>query len=386
VSLRVFVAHPSSLLTDHRPHGDGLVAFGFIYELAARGHELHVAAERIDLQKALPQNVHIYSLGPSEGGAARGRLRFMWRMRRLYGPLQRTTKFDVIHQLNPVDAGLSLALADTRVPVILGPYPADWPPSGQGADRVLGPAALRLRRLVRAAQQRRATTVLLSTPAAASKLAAARQVHVRELAPAVDDRFSAAPERDDGQDVLFLANLEARKGIHVLIDAFAQLSADLPGARLLVGGGGLEEEAVQRHVQGLATRDRVTLLGPIERGRVPDIMRACAVYCQPSYGEPFGMTALEAMACARPVVATNAGGLRYIVPEAGGRKVPPGDVAALATARTEVLADPALRRSMGRHNQAVIEQRYRWSPVVDRLEDLYREAIQTPRTGLRPRR
>jgi glycosyltransferase involved in cell wall biosynthesis len=386
VPLRIFVAHASSLLTDHRPHGDGLVAFGFIQELAARGHELHVAVERTDLQKALPQNVHLYVLGPAEGGTARARLRFMWRMRGLYGRLERTTKFDVIHQLNPVDAGLSLALADARAPVVLGPYPADWPPSGQGADRVLGPVALRLRRFVRAAQQRCATTALLSTPAAASKLEAVQHVHVRELAPAVDDRAWVPAERDDRQDVLFLANLEARKGIHVLIEAFARLSAELPRARLLLGGGGPEEEAVQRRVQGLRARDRVTRLGPIERGRVPGIMQACDVYCLPSYGEPFGMTALEAMACARPVVGTDAGGLRYLIPEAGGRKVPPGDVAALALALTEVLTDPALRRSMGRHNRAVVEQRYSRSRVVDRLEDLYHEAIQTPPGGLRPAR
>ena len=52
VGLRIFVAHPSALLTDHRPHGDGLVAYGFIRGLAERGHELHVAAEEVDLTGA----------------------------------------------------------------------------------------------------------------------------------------------------------------------------------------------------------------------------------------------------------------------------------------------------------------------------------------------
>ena len=54
VPLRVFVAHPSALLTDHRPHGDGLVAYGFLRELASRGHELHVAAQAVDLRDPPP--------------------------------------------------------------------------------------------------------------------------------------------------------------------------------------------------------------------------------------------------------------------------------------------------------------------------------------------
>jgi glycosyltransferase involved in cell wall biosynthesis len=103
------------------------------------------------------------------------------------------------------------------------------------------------------------------------------------------------------------------------------------------------------------------------------------VYCLPSYGEPYGMTALEAMACARPVVATAAGGLQHMVPDDGGRKVPPGDPAALAGALRELLADPALRRSMGERNRAEVEQRFAWSRVGDRLEQIYAEAVSARR-------
>jgi glycosyltransferase involved in cell wall biosynthesis len=91
------------------------------------------------------------------------------------------------------------------------------------------------------------------------------------------------------------------------------------------------------------------------------------------------MTALEAMACARPVVATAAGGLQHMVPDDGGRKVPPGDSGALAGALREVLADPALRRSMGERNRAEVEQRFAWSRVGDRLDQIYAEAVSARR-------
>ena len=91
------------------------------------------------------------------------------------------------------------------------------------------------------------------------------------------------------------------------------------------------------------------------------------------------MTALEAMACARPVVATAAGGLQHLVPGDGGRKVPPGDSAALAGALRELLSDPQLRRAMGERNRAEIEWRFSWSRVGERLEAIYAEVVSAAR-------
>lgn len=379
-SLRIFAVPPAAMITDHRPHGDGLIAFSFIRELAARGHELHVAAGRVELRADVPAGVHIHRL--SEGEPTKmSRLRFAGAVRRLYGRLSSSTSFDLVHQLTPVEVGVSLALADTSTPLVLGPYVPDWPASGVGADRVVGPRTLRVKRALRAAQQRRATTVLLSTPAAASKLeqAAGKGLRVHELPLGVDDRaWLPADSAEAGQDVLFLANLEVRKGIHVLLDAFARLSPAMEGARLVIAGDGPEHDAVRRRVEGSPELRRVELRGRLDRAGARAAMQACDIYCLPSYGDPCPLAAVEAMACARPVVATDAGGLRHLVPDAGGRKVPPGNPAALAEALAELLADPPLRRAMGQHNRRVVEQRYAWPRVVDRLEDVYREAIREP--------
>jgi L-malate glycosyltransferase len=384
VALRVFVLPPSAMLTDHRPHGDGLVALGFIRELAARGHELHVAAGRVDLRGDLPPNVHVHPLGSGEPTKA-ARLRFMRRVRHLYRRLASSTNFDVIHQLTPVDVGVSLALADVTVPVVLGPYVPDWAPSGQGADAVHGPASLRVKRGLRWAQQWRATTVLLSTPAAASKLELRSQrPHVRELPLGIEERtWLPSQSEGSGQDVLFLANLEVRKGIHVALDAFDRIAAELDGARLIIAGAGSELDEVRRRIDVSPASNQVELLGHLDRHRAIATMQACDVYCLPSYGEPYGLSVLEAMACARPVVATDAGGPRYLVSDRGGRKVPPGDAAGLAAALREVLVDPQLRRAMGEHNRRVVEQRYAWSRVVVALESLYEEAVREPRGGRR---
>jgi L-malate glycosyltransferase len=384
VPLRIFVAHPSALLTDHRPHGDGLVAFGFIRELAARGHELHVAVEHADLIEPLPPNVHLHGLGAGAGPEPLDRIGFMWRMGRLYRRLARERPFDVVHQLNPVSVGLSLAVRDGIAPLVLGPYVPEWPDAPKPGGPLVRPAMVRFNESIRAAQQRRATTVLLSTPAAASRLARPEPAHlqVRVISGGVDDRLWV-PAADDAyekrQDILFLANLHVRKGILVLIDAFARLAPVLPAARLVIAGDGPLTGEVRRRLAASPGHERVELLGRVEHGRARAVMQACALFCCPSLGEPFGMTALEAMACGKPIVATDAGGLRHLVPDEGGRKVAPGDVDALAAALRETLPAVELRRAMGAHNRRTVEQRYSWRAVVDRLEGAYGEAIAARR-------
>jgi L-malate glycosyltransferase len=382
--LTIFIAHPSSLLTDSRPHGDGLIAWGYIRGLAERGHELHVAAERVDLLSDVPENVHVYRLGAAGRPAALARPRYMWRMRRLLQQLRRTTNIDLVHQLNPVDVGMTLSVFDSSLPVVLGPY---WPDFWLGYWQGPSPSVARVKRVVRRTQQRCATTVLLSTPAAAPKLEVPRHgaVRVRELSPGIDARQWLPAARPDGtQDVLFLASLHTYKGIFVLLEAFERLAADFPAARLLIAGNGPEESEVRRRIDAMAARDRVSLLGLVERDRVISVMQSCDLYCLPSYGEPFGMSALEAMACGKPVVVTDAGGLRHIVDADGGRRVPAGDAEALTAALGEILVDPGRRRAMGAHNRHVIEERFAWPHVIDRLEDVYREAIEhAPDAGSR---
>jgi glycosyltransferase involved in cell wall biosynthesis len=373
VAFRLFIVAPSALFSDHLPHGDGLAAFGHVSELARRGHELHVAAGPVALERELPPNVHVHSLGEV------GRPRFMWELRRLFRRLAGERRFDLAHQLNPVDVGVSLALTGDHTPLVLGPYYSDWAPSGPGADARVGPFKLRAKRVIRAAQQRRAAMLLLSTPAATANVESG-QARVRELPHGIDDRVwrpSSPPPAE--QTVLFLANLEVRKGIHVLLDAFEALAPRLPDARLQVAGDGPESDAVRRRIRESPALARVELLGRVDRDRVLALMQSCDVYCLPSYGEPFGISALEAMACARPVVATAAGGLQHLVPDAGGRKVPPGDAAALADALAELLGDAELRRAMGAHNRQVVEERFAWPRVGDRLEELYEEAIAAER-------
>lgn len=385
--LTIFVAHPSELVTDHVPHGDGLVAFGFIRRLAERGHEVHVAAERAELRGPLPASLHIYQLSPHGGPSTFARLVFMLRMRALFERLRRRVSFDIVHQMNPVFTGLSLSLLGVSTPLVLGTFVPKWDnhadevmerqPGGLGVWRVLRGQIARF-------QQAQAAGLLIATPRAVSRVCQPdrHRDRIYEVPHGIDlTRFVERAEIPPRPSILFLAGVARRKGIFTLLEAFERVGKAIPSARLVIAGSeGGDLEAVHRRAAAMSSLS-IEIVGAVDPARVQDLMRAHSVYCLPSYGEPFATTILEAMACGVPVVATSAGGIPDLVTEGGGRLVPPRDADALAAALVEVLSSVELQHAMGRHNRARVETAFDAERAVDQLERAYRSVLANVGSG-----
>jgi glycosyltransferase involved in cell wall biosynthesis len=377
--MTIFIVHPSDLVTDHRPHGDGTVAWGFISELGRRGHRVHVACERIDLAEPPPANVTLHPI-PLRRKSATGRaIEYAVRCRLLYERLARRERFDVAHQLNPVFGGLSLALLGSGIPVVLGPYVATWPCNWEGLPWTVSARHEIARRILLYCQQSSAAALLVTTNAAmetkivdsaAIRARVRRQPHginVAEYAPRPEERERALASAR----ILFLANVGPRKGILPLVEAFAGVYAVRPDARLVIGGDGPILRAVRVRVAELGLTDAVEVLGNVERADIAAHLRSSAVYCLPSFGEPYGMTAIEAMAAGLPLVVTDTGGLAEVAGEQGAIRVPPRDVPALRDALLAVLQSPERARAMGDHNMGRARDEFDWSVVVDSLESAY---------------
>jgi glycosyltransferase involved in cell wall biosynthesis len=129
----------------------------------------------------------------------------------------------------------------------------------------------------------------------------------------------------DGPAFLCVGSLTERKNVLRLARAFERNGR---GSLVFLGDGPLRAE--------LADRPGIRVVGRVAHDRVPDWIAACDVLCQPSLVEPFGLAALEALACGRPVVATVVGGPPEFVPPGAGVLVDPEDddalLAALGTA------------------------------------------------------
>jgi glycosyltransferase involved in cell wall biosynthesis len=314
----------------------------------------------------------------------------MLKVSRLFRQVHRRHRVDLIHQLNPVNPGLSAGLSCSHVPLVLGWFVSSWPIPLPGAQK-RGTRVLAMARAITAArllaldrlQQRRARALLLSTPAAMSRIheqaLVAGRVHLlpygvdtRHFTP-VSASASATPE------ILFIGSLTERKGALTLLHAFDAVIRRLPRCRLRIAGVGPEEAAIRALVAASPWHASVELLGGVTRPFIPQLLGRCSVLCVPSRGEPFGLVALEAMASGKPVVGTDAGGLAHLISARGGRKVPPGDAAALANALLEVLESPALAAEMGAFNRALVESSYSWDSVIERLEAIYHQSLDPPR-------
>ncbi len=158
-------------------------------------------------------------------------------------------------------------------------------------------------------------------------------------------------------EVLYAGRLSPEKGVLELVDAAG-------GMKLVVAGDGPLRERVPGAL-GFVPHDELQRL----------YARAAVVAC-PSQREGFGVACLEAMAHARPVVATDVGGLRDLVVDGEtGLVVPPRDPAALRAALERLLGDEELRRRLGKAGRERARERFSWEAVTDATLAAYRMSL-----------
>ena len=182
---------------------------------------------------------------------------------------------------------------------------------------------------------------------------------------------------DDAPKVLYVGNLVAHKGVLDLLEAFAILSGTYPAAQLLYVGNGPLAAAITSRAAELHLTDRVRLVGARRRTEIPYWLAASAVCVIPSHSESFGIAALEAMACARPVLASRVGGLPELIEDGvTGRLTPPHDPVSLAAAIGDLLANPANATRLGEAARGwVLDANLTWEDHARRLLAVYSQVL-----------
>ena len=196
--------------------------------------------------------------------------------------------------------------------------------------------------------------------------------------------------------ILFVGRIEALKGIDTLLRAMALLAQRHPGwlpdtCVSIVGGdpsqGEQAENAEMARLHALRAElglgDLVTFLGAKDQDALQYYYSAAEVVVMPSHYESFGMVALEAMARGTPVIASEVGGLAFVVRDGvTGFHVPERDPQALAAKIELLLNDAPLRARLG-HQAACWAQSYGWPVIADRLLALFHEVsgVRTAMAG-----
>ncbi len=208
---------------------------------------------------------------------------------------------------------------------------------------------------------------------------------LRQLAPGVDvDTFhpgvDGAPVRARyglaGRPVVVcVSRLVPRKGQDALVRALPALQRRVPGAALLLVGGGPDRARLERLARRCGVRTDVIFTGTVPHDQLPAHFAAGDVYAMPCRTrrggldvEGLGIVYLEASATGLPVVAGDSGGAPDAVRDGETGYVVDGrDPAAVADRLAQVLADPALAARMGAAGRAWVEGRWRWEAQADRL-------------------
>jgi glycosyltransferase involved in cell wall biosynthesis len=198
-----------------------------------------------------------------------------------------------------------------------------------------------------------------------------------------------AAGRGDRPRVLCVGRLVPRKGFETVIRALAAT----PEAELVIAGGppaaalGADPEArrLMRVAERLGVADRVLLVGAVARPDMPALLRSAdLVVCTPWY-EPFGIVALEAMACGVPVVASATGGfLDTVVDGATGTLVPPRRPDRLADAMRRLLAEPYWREAYGTAGVDRARSRYSWDRIAVDTLAVYEDLLGLDASELEP--
>ena len=162
-------------------------------------------------------------------------------------------------------------------------------------------------------------------------------------------------------------------GIDVLIKAFNKIKKIFPNLKLLIGGSGPKTKYYIKLANKLGINKSIRFLGYIEHDKLPCYYARASMVVVPSLIEAFGLSATEAMACGRPVVVSDVGGLReQVIHGVNGLRFPPGDVNALAEAIETLLRDPDLAEKMGKIGREIAIQNYSMEKRIDRLIKIYR--------------
>ena len=169
-----------------------------------------------------------------------------------------------------------------------------------------------------------------------------------------------------------VAALTGHKDHGTLLHAAALVKARRPDVWFVIVGEGERRGELEEQARALALQDRVVFAG--FRDDVDRLLAAFTVFCLSSHMEGLGTSLLDAMALARPIVATSAGGIPEAVEEGvTGRVVPPRDPAALADALLEVLADDARRSAMGTAGRRRYERHFTADHMVEETLAVYEE-------------
>ena len=333
-------------------------------EARRRGHHVDVVTSNLPGATPQPNVIRIGESAPVHANGSMARVTVGRGLRRRMRALLTDGAYDVVHVHAPLTPSLPiLAIEEAACPVV-GTFHAYF-------ERSL--AYSMGRRYFQRLLDRMQAAICVSV---AARDATARYFDAdwTIIPNGVDTTFFSphAPPppgmRTDLPAILFVGRFDPRNGLDTLLEAYRMVRARGRDAQLVVVGDGPARDRYRELAAGLAD---VTFAGRVPQAHLPGYYAASSLYACPTVLGSFGITLLEAMSAARPVVCYDTAGFRTLVRDGGeALMTPPGDPSALADAMVRLLDDHGLRDRLGQSGRETA-LRYSWPAVADAVLGVY---------------
>lgn len=200
-----------------------------------------------------------------------------------------------------------------------------------------------------------------------------------ELFDESKERQRLTEEMREKNKVLFLGRLAANKGIDYLVHAIPLILKEVPDAKFVICGEGEEKPHIEAYIDKVGVRKHIEFKGRVNLDEMVKLYYTSTVFVFPSINrlEAFGIVQLEAMACYTPVIASDIPGVNNVMePNKSGILVKPKDSQAIADAVVKILKNPEMGREMGKYGRKLIEQKYNWKAIGDKIEEVYKIVLE----------
>jgi glycogen(starch) synthase len=350
------------------------------------GHRLLLKLCRISSPLKPYMTAATYPADPAPPAGRRKRKRAASRgARTLYGPdlaaevvryaeaarsIARRERFDVIHAHDWLTflAGLEARRVSGR-PLVVHVHATEFDRSGGAGD----PFVRDVERLGTTTADR-VITVSRYTARQVEDRYGVDAGRIRVVHNAIDARVAREPSGGAaGPMVLFAGRVTGQKGPDRFVEAAALVAAEIPDARFVVAGDGDRLPAMRDHVLRRGLADRFDFTGFLLTPELERLYAAADVYVMPSVSEPFGLTALEALRHATPVIVAKDAGVSEVVRSVLRADV--DDTKGLASRILSILLFPPLSRELGRGGRAEV-RRLSWASTAGECVSVYREMLE----------
>jgi glycosyltransferase involved in cell wall biosynthesis len=204
------------------------------------------------------------------------------------------------------------------------------------------------------------------------------------------DRFKARKELNFGENdfiLLYVGRLEWRKGIGTLISAANLLRKEINNLKVVIVGGKIygkqknpkdfkEYQRLLKKAKEEKVEDIIKFTGRVDNGRLPFYYSAANILVIPSYYEPFGLVALEGMACKIPVVASRVGGLANTIQDGvNGLLFEPRNPLSLKEKALKLFNSKELAEKMVENAYHKIKHNFSWKEIALKIEQIYKSLL-----------